>query len=311
MKNIRKPLQQLGCIALLSMAVWACQDDNNSSNSGPMSQQEAQQQSNIAANDNNQMIATTQDAMSVTADAFASQGISDGTSSSGRAIAQHPKDKCSPSITGTFNLNGTDPDSLIYSGTLTIDYGDGSSCTDSTMLRKGKITDDFTFTISRKHGFKTYSTENITFAGYYKDSTTIDGTFIAKATGGSTQSIETQNAKITYTDGTSATWQGMLNFAYDRGQWGKWKDNSIKVTGSWSGTNRAGVTFSGDITKDLVFLYSCDKWHRFRPVSGTIEVKVADVTSTIDYGDGTCDKIYTITSGGTTTEFNFDGTVHT
>jgi len=308
-KLMKKPFQTFGWIALFSVAIWACQDDNNSTS--PVTTQDAQKQSNSAVSDNNQMIATTQDAMEVTASAFASEGISDGRSASGGRVAHHPKDKCSPSIDGTFHLNQSYPDSIIYTGTFVIDYGDGSTCTDTTQMRKGKITDAFTFTISRRNGFKTYSTETLTFEGFQKDITTLDGTFIAKSSSGSPKTIEAQGAKITFADGTSATWQGTLTFTYDRGEWCKWKDNSIKVTGSWSGTNRAGVSFTADITKELVFQYPCDKRHRFRPVSGTVEIKIGDVTSTIDFGDGTCDKLYTITSGGTTTEFNFDGTVHT
>lgn len=306
-KMMRRPLQRFGWIALFSVTIWACQDDNNDSPSTPLMAEEAKQQTNVAANDNHEMIAVTQDAMEISSDAFAEEGISDGRTASGSRVEHHPKDACSPSVSGSFNLNQSDPDSVIYTGTFVIDYGDGSTCSDSTRLRKGKITNDFTFTISRKSGgIKTYSSQSLTFAGFQKDSTIIDGTVVTTGAAGLSTIVEAQDVKITFADGTTATWDGTLTYTYDKGKGGKWKDNTIHVTGSWTGTNREGVAYTADITDALVFSYACDKRHKFRPVSGKIEIKVGDVTSTVDYGDGTCDKKYTITTGNMATEFEFD-----
>jgi hypothetical protein len=308
-KKMSRPLQRFGWIALFSVTVWACQD--NDSPSTPVTSEEAKQQTNVAANDNHAMIAATQDAMEISSDAFAEEGISDGRTTSGSRVAHGPKDSCSPSISGSFDLNQSNPDSIIYTGTFVIDYGNGSTCSDSTRLRKGKITNDFTFTISKRSGggWKTYASQALTFEGFQKDSTMIDGTVVTTSGSGHSTIIEAQDVKITFADGTSATWDGTLTYTYDKGESGKWKDNTIHVTGSWTGTNREGVAYTAAITDDLVFSYWCDKRHRFRPVSGKIEIKVGDVTSTVDYGDGTCDKKYTITSGGTTTEFEFDAKV--
>lgn len=306
-KFMSMPLQRLGWIVFFGVVTWACQEDNPST----LTTEEARQQSSVAASDNHEMIAVTQDALEVSAGAFSSEGISNGRSTSGGQVARHPIDKCSPSISGSFDLDQSNPDSIIYTGTLVIDYGDGSTCTDSTRLRKGKITNDFTFIVVMTDGFKTYSTQSLTFEGFQKDSTTIDGTIVTTAATDSSTTIEAQSVRITFADGTSATWDGALTYTYDKGEDCRWKDNTIRVTGSWTGTNREGVSYTADITKELVFSYWCDKRHRFRPLSGTIEIKVGDVTSTVDYGDGTCDKKYTVTSGGTTTEFEFDATVHT
>jgi len=307
-KMMSRPLQRFGWIALFSVTLWACSDDGDKSSSAPVSAEDAKQQSNVAANDNHAMIAVTQDALEASSDAFTEEGISDGRASSGSRIAHGPKDNCSPSVSGTFNLNQSNPDSIIYTGTLVIDYGDGSTCKDSTRVRKGKITNDFTFTISRKSGggFKTYSSQSLKFEGFEKDSTTIDGTVVTTSATGHSTTIDAEDVKITFADGTSATWNGTLTYTYDKGDQGKWKDNTIHVTGPWTGTNREGVAYTATITEDLVFSYWCDKHHRFRPVSGKIEIKVGDVTSVVDYGDGTCDKKYTITSGGVTTELEFD-----
>lgn len=308
-KVMRKPLQRFGWIALFSVVIWACNDDNERSSTASLTAEEAQKQTTVVANDNHEMIAVTQDALEVLADAFAEEGISDGRSASGARVQHHPKDKCSPSVSGSFNLDQSNPDSIIYTGTFVIDYGDGSSCTDSTRLRKGKITNDFVFTITRTNGFKTYSSQTLTFEGFQKDSTTINGTVVTTASGSST-TIEAHDVGVTFADGTSATWDGTLTYTYDKGEDGKWKDNTIRVTGSWMGTNREGIVYTADITEELVFSYGCDKRHKFRPVSGKVEIKVGDVTSVVDYGDGTCDKKYTVTTGGIATEFEFDARIH-
>jgi hypothetical protein len=309
-KVTSKPLQRFAWIALFSVVIWACQDDNDGSSTTTLTTEEAQAQTKIAANDNHEMIAVTQDAMEISADAFAEEGISDGRSTAGSRVERHPKDKCSPSVSGSFNLDQSNPDSIIYTGTLVIDYGDGSSCTDSTRVRKGKITNDFTFTVSRKNGFKTYSAQALTFEGFQKDSTTVNGTVVTTGAGGSSTTLEAQDVSIAFADGSSATWDGTLTYTYDKGESGKWKDNTIHVTGAWTGTNREGVEYSADITEALVFSYWCDKHHKFRPVSGKVEIRVGDVTSIVDYGDGTCDKKYTVTSGEITTEFEFEASIH-
>jgi len=306
-KMMSRPLQRFGWIALFSVTIWACSDDKDSSPSTTITAEEAKQQANVAANDNHEMIAATQDAMEISSDAFAEEGISDGRTTSGSRVEHHPKDACGPSVSGSFNLNQSDRDSIIYTGTLVIDYGDGSACEDSTRVRKGKITDDFIFTISRKSGhLKIYSSQTLTFEGFQKDSTTINGTVVTTSATGIPTTIDAEDIRITFADGTSATWNGTLTYTYDKGESDKWKDNTIHVTGSWTGTNREGVAYTADITDDLVFSYWCDKRHRFRPVSGKIEIKVGDVTSTVDYGDGTCDNKYTITNGDVATEFEFD-----
>lgn len=306
MKEVLKPLKNLKWIALFSVILWACQDDSER-----ISPEEATQQSGTTARDNAEIIAATQGAMEITADVFEDEGISNGragsSSTSGRIQHGGHRDEegCLPSISGSFDLDRSHSDSLIYSGTLIIDYGDGSTC-DSTNVRKGKITDEFTYILTWGDSVTFTSTETFTFEGFVRDSVQLDGTFIVKKTNRQSKTVEAQNVKITYPDGTSVTWSGTLNFAYEHGEKCKWKDNTIHVTGSITGTNREGIDFSLVITEELVFKYKCNGRHKFHPVSGVVEVTVGGVLSTIDFGDGSCDKKFTVTSNGETQEFEFE-----
>jgi hypothetical protein len=297
-----RTLRNCGWALLLGASIFACQDESER-----ISAEQAKNQSRVSAEDNNEIIAATQEAMEITSNAFEDEGISNGrVSSGGEFRGDHEGDDhgCRPNISGSFELDRSKEDTLIYTGTLTIDYGDGSTC-ESDRVRKGKITDTFSYMLTWGDSITFTSTETITFEAFVRDSVQLDGTFVITSTKGS-KTVEVQDATLTYPDGTSVSWEGELTYEYDRGEWCKWSDNTIRVTGSITGTNREGAEFSWVITEELIYKYKCDHRHRFRPVSGTVEVTIGGVLSVIDFGDGACDKKYTITVDGETTEFEFD-----
>jgi hypothetical protein len=307
-EKILKPLKSLQWIALFGVILWACQDDSDS-----ISSEQAAKQSNVTVRDNSEIIAATQGAMEITADVFEDEGISNGrASTSGRIQGgghhgdgdHHNDDGCRPNISGSFDLDRSHKDSLIYRGTLIIDYGDGSTC-DSTDVKKGKITDTFTFILTWGDSVSFTSTETLTFEGFVRDSVQLDGTFVTTKVNHNTKTVEAQDVRITYADTTSVSWSGVLDYTYEHGDKCKWKDNTVHVTGSIDGVNREGVAFSLVITEELVFKYKCNKHRRSHPVSGVVQVTVGGVVSTIDFGDGACDKTYTITTNGVTEEITF------
>jgi hypothetical protein len=243
--------------------------------------------------------------MDVTGTALAGNGISNGRYSADQRTADHGQEMdCAPSISSTFSIDRSHADSIIYSGSLTIDFGTGSFCKDSTDVRKGKLTDAFKLVVRLKDTIAYSLTESVTFQGYQKDSVQLDGAFTSVSTSDTLSTLTIQNAKITYSDGTSVTWAGTLANHYIRNSYYKHErsQESREVTGSLSGMNRAGVAFSTSISKAILFEYACS---RSIPVSGTIDLTVGSAASTIDFGNGTCDKDYTITTGGTTTTYTF------
>jgi hypothetical protein len=300
--QFQKCVNRLSWVILFGTVAWSCQKDYVNHQVSPQAQTE------IAAKDNTQIVASAQDIMDVTAGALAGQGVTDGSGSSYGRVEGGELD-CAPSISGSFNIDRSHPDSVIFSGTLTIDYGSGTACKDSTEIRKGKITDTFLFIKTFTDSASFSLTQTVTFQGFQKDSVQIDGTFTSKSTSPSVSILDIQNAKLTYGDGTFVTWSGTLTTTLHRSMYagGKVEDGGMdagskEVTGSISGTSRSGVAFSATITSPVLFSYSCS---RHIPVSGMIELTVGGVVSDVDFGSGTCDKIYTITTGGTTTEYVF------
>lgn len=265
--------------------------------------------SNDVTLSNSEIVSASQDIADITVNALAGKGIAAGRIMPAGRVAH---DGCDPTVTGTFSTY-TSHDSIAIRGKLVIDFGDGTACHDSTTVRKGKIIDSFLLTFSKHDSISFSLTDSISFDGFQKDSIGIEGLFVKSATSWNKFTLDIQNAKVTYGDGTSVNWSGSLASVITFGGQGSNNDNdddgdsghggngfTREVTGSVHGTSRDGVDFSATITDALVYKYGCS---RKVPVSGKIDITVGGVTSTVDFGDGTCDKKYTITSNGTTTEY--------
>ncbi len=258
----------------------------------------------------------TQAVMSITAGAMGQKGVLGGRTMDGDQPGEGDQPEegdndedetgCKPSIKSAFSLDTSHTDSLIYSGSITIDYGDGSTCTDSTHRRTGKITDTYLYVVSFKDSITFSSTETITFDAFHKDTVQVDGTVIIKSSSNAPTTVEWKDAKITYADGSSTTWSGTLTYHYEKGMGRHWIGKTIKITGSLTGTNRKGLAFTATITKEIVYQFGCFNKPKFIPVSGSVEVVVGGVTSTIDYGDGTCHKGLTIETDGEKDEHSND-----
>jgi hypothetical protein len=310
---MKKPLKQLvrafRWIGLLSFVLGACQNDDNVN---PLTSKE---QSANTAKDNSQIMAVTEDVMSITDGIIGTRDLSGGRTADGdHHDGNHDDDDdddgdddsrggCRPSISGSFNLDRSHPDSLIYTGVFVVDFGDGSTC-DSTRMRKGKVIDSVTVIVSFKDSITFSSTETITFEGFWKDSVQVDGVFIIRSSSGNPTTVEAQGAKITYADGTSFSWDGTLTYVYYKKGSRHCKGKTMKITeGTITGITRSGADFTATITEEIVYKRCMGK--HFIPVSGTIEVTTAGTPSTLDFGDGTCDKDFTITTGGVPTPHTF------
>lgn len=181
-----------------------------------------------------------------------------------------------------------------------IDFGTGVSVQhDSiTITRVGKII------ITRSAGGNTH-TETVSFENYSVNNNAIEGTktrtsTFDSATGIGKSTTTVTDGKITFSDGTVATWTSSRE-----------RDSQITVDPTTnrpsSGTvvSTASVTV-GDIyshitTKAVTEDLSCGR-ERHWPVSGTIETKYKSNDIVIDFGDGSCsNKTVTVTINGVTT----------
>lgn len=319
---------------VLMIIAWSCRNEDGV----VLTPAQQQVQMNSAAQSNSQIVTATQDVADITSSAITSKGLAGG-----RKIfplsAREAHHGCDPTITANFSVyKGTD--SVAIRGNMVIDYGDGSSCTDSTEVKKGKILDTFELILSRQDSVSFSLTDSITFDGFQKDSIQLAGLIVKHSTQWQTTNIDIHDARITYADGTFVTFSGSLQSVLGRitvsGQnddadEGGQHDGGMEdgdqndstgtsndsvpntgsddhwsygrtVTGSLSGVTREGDAFTAEITNPVVYDFSCSMRV---PVSGTIKLTVGGVESTIDYGNGSCNRKYTIDSGGETTDYHF------
>jgi hypothetical protein len=72
------------------------------------------------------------------------------------------------------------------------------------------------------------------------------------------------------------------------------QDDEVSVSGTTTATGSDGKSFKSTITKDLLIKNSCLATSGIFPVAGTTEIERTDKPkTTIDYGTGTCDRVYT------------------
>lgn len=184
--------------------------------------------------------------------------------------------------------------------TITIDFGDG--CTGPYgVTRSGIIF--ITYTGAR---FIPGSKWTITFLDFYIDRRHIEGTRTVENVSESLESdpkfhILLEGGKVTWPDETFATREVNRYRVWVRAS-NPINDEIHILEGSVAnGINRDGVTYSNTVLSDLIYKRACRGSNSARiPVQGTKEVVLDDVTYIIDFGDGECDSIITITSQGRT-----------
>ena len=180
---------------------------------------------------------------------------------------------------------------------ITIDYGEGCEGPRGR-IRSGKII----VTYSGGRRFAVGAFREVTFEGFVIDSTQIEGTRTHRVTSVDTTSstitteIALEGGKVTFGDGTTATREASRTRVWNR------TENTTTVNGSARGVNREGVAYTMDIVEELVFARDCWFGRVFVPISGVKVFTTADQEVTIDYGDGECDNIATVTNGSETEE---------
>lgn len=222
--------------------------------------------------------------MAMKAAAFTNEGIDLSSAYSTRLSSTGA---CTPEIEEVYVTDETHYDTLIYGGTITIDYKNGVSCFGSNEMRKGKVTIDFTYIVSFV-GDTTYSTqETIRFVNFTRNSVIINGTIKSASKSEQPASLQADGVQLTYADNSVATWHGEL--LYDSHT----SPGNIVVRGGVEGVTRKGLYFNADITSGLTFPLACSKGE---PTSGTVDVKVNQAATTVDYGNGACDDTYQLAS---------------
>lgn len=189
-----------------------------------------------------------------------------------------------------------------YPITITIDYGDGI-----TTNRGRLIAGTVTIEISGERNTDG-STRKITFTDCIIDSIGINGTSIETFYGDNTTIRKTtNNSDVTFTLADETViervgnnvreWLQGLDTPTDR------TDDMIQTTGSINVKSSTGENYSRIITEPLINLGDC-RHH----VQGIVQYRQNDaVIAELNYGDGTCDNLATMTSGGETIKIELKG----
>lgn len=187
---------------------------------------------------------------------------------------------------------------------ITIDFGQGN-CTDMQgRTKKGKII----VTTTGRYRHKGF-TRNITFENYYVNDFKIEGAKTVINNGYNEQqklsySVTLENGKIITPAGKEITKSYERTRTWITGMESPlwiW-DDVYQVTGTAEGTNRNGVKYTRTIGDPLEVATTC----RFIK-SGTIEfARENKATILVDYGEGECDALATITVDEVTTEIQLN-----
>ncbi len=178
--------------------------------------------------------------------------------------------------------------------TIIIDFAGG--CTSQNgITRKGKITVVLSDSVRRSG-----STAVLTFDGYYVNGYKKEGTITWTNT--STASVKgwqrkVENGKITTPTGVFWYHSGVRNVVQVEGYSTPRNllDDVFSITGNHTVTNANGVTRTSEIIEPLQKKTICENITK-----GSIKMQGPNHAAVIDFGDGSCDKIATISIDGGT-----------
>ncbi len=186
--------------------------------------------------------------------------------------------------------------------TILIDFGDG--CTGPY----GNMRSGIIFITYNGKRFVPGSTWQVELREFYFNDRHIEGTRNVENVSESLEAnptfhITLTDGKITWPDGIFATREVDRYRVWVRAANPLLDEIHILEGSVANGLNKEGVRYSTTVLADLIFKRDCRASNKARiPVAGIKEIVVGDVTTIIDFGDGECDSIVTITKNGRTVE---------
>lgn len=176
--------------------------------------------------------------------------------------------------------------------TVTLDFGEGCELRNGNFV-SGKIIMTYERDPEAASKMITYS-----FEGFYFNRKNVEGggSILRERSNenGNPQSTKTFDVTVTWPNGLFASKIGEKVREMIEGQsTTAWGDNVFLITGNWTFTRRNGNVLSAKIIKELRRELAC----KFL-VSGTIELSKNLDTAILDYGDGECDDLATVSVNG-------------
>lgn len=175
---------------------------------------------------------------------------------------------------------------------VTLDYGEGCTTKKEDLL-SGKIEMIITTDILEKSVTIDYSFVNFYFNGK-KIEGTVNKVRIKSNNDENPRAVITRDIKIIWEDDSYALVMGERTREWIEGSDNLiWSDNVFSITGKLTITKRNGDLRTSTIIEPLIKNMAC----KFL-VSGLIEIEKNDKLRSIDYGNGECDDLVTLTSNG-------------
>lgn len=176
-----------------------------------------------------------------------------------------------------------------WPNTITLDYSD-AGCTKGGHTYQGKIIINQTNAMNVDGAVRTLS-----FDQFFIEGVQIEGSKTITNAGVNTSGLPSFNVNVdetlTFPDGTTATHQAVRNRVMTEGSGTQARfDDVWTITGNASGVNRKGDSYTVTITTPLVKKNPC-AWIG----AGVIEFTVNNLTRSLDFGDGACDRDATLT----------------
>ena len=199
---------------------------------------------------------------------------------------------CTPTVTITPNV----PDS--FPRHIVIDFGE--SCEGYYgRIRAGKIIIDQTARFNEEGAVRTFQLDSFYIDGYH-----IEGTRTVTCDGRNDDdflqyTVQLVGGKVTTPDGLVIERESQRVREWIAGEdtpLNRW-DDEWRISGTATGVNRFGYSYTAQVTTPLIFDMSC-KW---KIVQGVLTITSEAHVVTIDYGNGDCDNEIIVTRDGVET----------
>ena len=264
--------------ATVAFAVTACNKDQNGT---------LPTETDATVEDNQTIVEETENVFGFNDDQFG--GLAGlrvaGIDSAGKPLGPKPKgDKCAK-VTET-NVNGV--------LTVVIDYGVPHDC--DGKIVGGKMT--ITMPLKPEKNASGLFTQTIKYEDFQRGKRKMSGVHVVNLTlenGRPVLKESFSQSSITTEDGKTIVFNSSKTRKTDAKNTLKLDDDETSITGSTTATGSDGKSFKSLITRALLFKNACFKISAAFAVAGTTEIERNDQPkTTVDFGDGNCDRTYTV-----------------
>ena len=172
---------------------------------------------------------------------------------------------------------------------ITIDYGTGVEGPGGR-IRRGMIIITYSELRWTPGAFR-----QVTFENFSVDNVAVEGVRRLENTSASTDAspeftVTLAGGKLTITREVNKV-RSWLRAANPR-------NDEVEVSGNANGSRRDGSTYNVEILEPIVYKRDCRRARVFVPVSGVKQITSGENVAVLDYGDGSCDNLATLTING-------------